>query len=238
MDHYQATARGKATIYNRPGGASWGYFESGDTVIGIATSGNYTQCFYSARSGSRSMKLGWALTSDFNNYVKSTSTINTNNLNISLSVPLFKQTDSRWSDTYIGTKTIGAVGCTTCCIAMMYSYKYGTSYPNTMRNKLSYSNNDLYWSSATGSRAISTTKDYSSLTQAVMQEIVNQLKANKPVLLGSKNSSGQHWVVITGYNGPASSFHAANFKINDPMHSRTTLSQHMSAYPTLLKIGY
>ena len=211
MDHYQATARGKATIYNRPGGASWGYFESGDTVIGIATSGNYTQCFYSARSGNRSMKLGWVLTSDFSSYVK----VANNNINLSLNVPLFKQTDSRWSGTYIGTKTIAQVGCTTTCIAMMYSYKYGTTYPNTMRNKLTYSNNDLYWSSATSSGAISGTYSYSSLTQSVMQTIVNQLKANKPVLLGSKNlSGGQHWVVITGYSGSAGSFSTASFRIH------------------------
>jgi len=183
-------------------------------------------------------KTGWVSLQYIAKVTPTPVPLPSSNLSISLNVPLFKQTDSRWSGTYIGTKTIGAVGCTTCCIAMMYSYKYGTTYPNTMRNKLSYSNNDLYWSSATGCGAISTTKDYSSLTQAVMQEIVNQLKANKPVLLGSKNSSGQHWVVITGYSGPASSFNTANFKINDPMHSRTTLSQHMSAYPTLLKIGY
>jgi len=179
-------------------------------------------------------KVGWVSMQ----YIAKVSTTTTSNVNVSLSVPLYKQTDSRWSGTYIGTKTIGAVGCTTCCIAMMYSYKYGTTYPNTMRNKLSYSNNDLYWSSATSCGAISTTKDYSSLTQAVMQEILNQLKANKPVLLGSKNSSGQHWIVITGYSGPANPFSTANFKINDPMYSRTTLSQHMSAYPTLLKICY
>ena len=182
-------------------------------------------------------KAGW-VSMQYIAKVTSTPVQPTNSVNYSLNVPLFKQTDSRWSGTYIGTKTIGQVGCTTTGIAMIYSYKYSTTYPNAMRNKLSYSNNDLYWSSAINSGAISGTYSYGSLTQSVMQTIVNQLKANKPVLLGSKNTSGQHWIVVTGYSGPASSFNTANFKINDPMHSRTTLSQHMAAYPTLLMICY
>jgi len=72
MTDFRATAKGTAIVYNRPGGTAWGSFASGDYVIGFATSGIYTQCFYTSRAGDRSMRLGWVLTSDFNSYVRGT----------------------------------------------------------------------------------------------------------------------------------------------------------------------
>ena len=67
---FRATAKGSSTVYTRPWGAAWSSFAAGDYVIGFATSGKYTQCFFTSRSGYRSMRLGWVLTSDFNRSVK------------------------------------------------------------------------------------------------------------------------------------------------------------------------
>ena len=77
MSDFRATARGKATVYNRPGGTAWDSFAAGDYVIGFAVSGNYTQCFYTSRAGDRAMRLGWVLTSDFNCLVKGTGSVAT-----------------------------------------------------------------------------------------------------------------------------------------------------------------
>jgi len=74
MADFRATARGRATVYGRPGGAAWDSFVAGDYVIGFAASGSYTQCFYTSRVGDRAMRLGWVLTTDFNSYVRGTST--------------------------------------------------------------------------------------------------------------------------------------------------------------------
>ncbi len=153
---------------------------------------------------------------------------------VKLSVPSYKQTDSRWANVKIGSsgKTIAQIGCATTAIAMIESYRSGkTIYPDAMSKKLSYSSSgSVYWPS-----------DYKAVTSSAgyLAKIYNQLKEGKPVLLGAKNSSGkQHWVVVTGYKG-ADTLSAANFIINDPgSSSRTTLQQFLSSYPTFYKYFY
>ena len=55
------------------------------------------------------------------------------------------------------------------------------------------------------------------------------------MLLGAKNiHGGQHWVVITGFDGGALS--PSGFTILDPgSSSRTNLQQFLNAYPTFYK---
>lgn len=152
---------------------------------------------------------------------------------VSLRVPSFKQTDSRWANVKIGTsgKTIAQIGCATTAIAMMESYRTGTTiYPDAMAKKLNYtSTGSVYWPS-----------NFVTVTNGsgYLSGIYQQLKQGKPVLLGAKNAYGsQHWVVITGFAG--GSLTAANFTINDPgSNSRTTLQQFLNAYPTFYKYFY
>ena len=149
---------------------------------------------------------------------------------VSLSVPNFKQTDSRWASYPIGTKggTIGTIGCATTGIAMMESYRTGTTiYPNAMANKLSYTaGGSVYWPS-----------HYTVTTSntGYLSKVYNLLKQGKPVLLGAKtNSGGQHWVVITGFAG--GSLIESNFTIHDPgSNSRINLQQFFRVYPNFYK---
>ena len=111
---------------------------------------------------------------------------------VSISVPSFKQTDSRWASYPIGTTggTIETIGCATTAIAMMESCRTGTTvYPNAMAKKLSYTaDGSVYWPSH---YTVSTSTGY-------LTAIYNLLKQGKPVLFGAKARSGrQHWVVIT-----------------------------------------
>lgn len=153
---------------------------------------------------------------------------------ISLNVPNFKQTDSRWANVTIGNsgKTIAQIGCTTTAIAMIESYRTGkTIYPDAMSKKLSYSSSgDLYWPS-----------DYQVVLSSTnyLQGIYDQLKQGKPVLFGSKTSGGkQHWVVINGYTG-GNSLTASGFTILDPgSNSKTNLQQQLNAYPVFYKYFY
>lgn len=150
---------------------------------------------------------------------------------VKLSVPSYKQTDSRWANVKIGTsgKTIGQIGCVTTAIAMIESYRSGkTIYPDEMSKKLSYSSSgSVYWP-----------KDYKVTTSSsgYLSKIYSELKAGRPVLIGAKNSKGsQHWVVVTGYNG-AETLSAENFTVNDPgSKTRTTLSRFFAVYPTFYK---
>ena len=67
---YASKATGKATTYASAGGKSYGYFESGDQVYAVGTSGSYTAVIYEAKSNSRRWKLGWAATNDYNRCCK------------------------------------------------------------------------------------------------------------------------------------------------------------------------
>ena len=153
---------------------------------------------------------------------------------VKLSVPSFKQYDSRWAKVKIGSsgKTIEQIGCATTAIAMMESFKNGSAiYPNEMAKRLSYtSSGNVYWPSHY--TVVTTKTDY-------LKKIYLKLKEGKPVLLGAKNSYGsQHWVVITGFTGGAELV-AEKFTINDPGSStRTTLKSFLNSYPTFYKYFY
>lgn len=152
---------------------------------------------------------------------------------IKLNVPSYKQTDSRWANVKISTsgKTISQIGCATTAIAMMESYRTGTTiYPDAMAQKLRYtSTGNVYWPE--NFVTVTDSANYLSRIQQLLQQ-------GKPVLLGAKNTYGsQHWVVITGFTG--GELKPTNFTINDPgSNTRTTLSQFLNAYPTFYKYFY
>lgn len=201
--------------------AKVGSLPSGTTVVVLSSSGGWSRILYSGT------KTGWVSAQ----YLASSgSGTSSGYAAVSLKVPSYSQTDSRWANVTLGSsgKTIAKIGCTTTGIAMMESYRTGTTiYPNAMAKKLKYtSSGSVYWPS-----------DYTVVTSSsgYLSKIHTLLKAGKPVLFGAKNSYGsQHWVVITGFTG--GSLSTANFTINDPgSNSRTTLSQFLSAYPTFYK---
>ena len=152
---------------------------------------------------------------------------------VSLAVPSFKQTDSRWANITVGTsgKPFSKIGCATTAIAMMESYRTGTTiYPHIMARSLRYtSGGDVYWP-----------EHYTPVTshEDYLNKIYQKLKSGKPVLFGARNLYGsQHWVVITGFAG--GELTASAFAIHDPGSStRTDLQQFLSAYPTFYKYFY
>lgn len=190
----------------------------GQTVIFLSASNGWSRVLY------HGTKTGYVSAQYLSNYYSA----------VSLSVPSFKQTDSRWKDIPIGTsgKTFAQIGCATTAVAMMESYRTGTTiYPNIMAEKLTYtSSGNLYWPS-----------HYTVVTNSsgYLSAIYSKLKQGRPVLLGMLNTYGsQHWVVITGYTG-GTSLTASGFTIHDPgTYSRTNLQQFLNAYPTFYKYFY
>lgn len=195
----------------------------GDIVIILSTSGSWSKILYDG------VKTGYVSSQ----YLSDSSNTQTYS-KISLNVPDFKQTDPRWANVKIGNsgKTIGKIGCATTGIAMMESYRTGTTiYPDAMSKKLSYnSSGSVYWPSY-----------YTVVTSKTnyLNNIYKKLKEGKPVLFGSKNSSGtQHWVVIKGYSG-GNTLTASGFTINDPgTKYRTNLQQFLNEYPNIYKYFY
>ncbi len=200
------------------------YLSSGTDVTVLSTNGSFSRILYNG------IKTGYVNS----NYLTTSSGATSNNSYkaIKLSVPSFKQTDSRWANVTLGSsgQTIGKIGCATTAIAMLESYRTGTTiYPNAMAKKLSYtSGGAVYWPS-----------HYTIITSSsgYLGKIYNLLKAGKPVLIGAKKSNGsQHYVVITGVKA-TSALTASSFYINDPgSDTRTTLNQFFSVYPNFYKM--
>ena len=207
---------GAGTSYSKIGSLS-----KGEIVIVLSTAGGWSKILY------HGTKTGYVSAQYLSSSSSSYSTI-------SLSIPNYKQTDSRWSAVKIGSsgKTIAQIGCATTAIAMMESYRTGkTIYPDAMSKQLNYTaSGSVYWPS-----------HYTTITSSsgYLSSIYNLLKQGKPVLFGAKNAYGsQHWVVITGYTG-GSTVTASGFTINDPgSNSRTTLQQFLNVYPTFYKYFY
>ncbi len=222
-----ATVTTSSTALNVRSGAGTSYsvidtVEKGDIVIILTSSGNWSKILYDG------IKTGYVNSA----YLSSSTT--TAYSKITLNVPDYKQTDSRWSNVTIGTsgKTIGKIGCATTAIAMMESYRTNTTiYPDAMSKKLSYSSTgSVYWPS-----------NYTAVTSETnyLNKIYQKLKEGKPVLFGAKKSSGtQHWVVITGFTG-GDSLAPSAFMINDPgTKYRTNLQEFINEYPIFYKYFY
>ena len=208
---------GAGTSYSRIAGLA-----NGKTVIELSTSNGWSKILFSGT------KTGYVSSK----YLTEAGTLAYPK--ISLKVPSFKQYDSRWAKVKIGSsgKTIEQIGCATTALAMIESFKSGsTVYPDAMAKKLSYTfSGNVYWPK--GYTAVTTKTDY-------LKRIYAELKGGKAVLIGSKNSyGGQHWVVITGYSG-GNSLSTANFTVNDPgSTTRTTLKAFFADYPTFYKYFY
>lgn len=190
---------------------------------------------YTNRSGYLQLKDSRSSSSSSSSKTKSTTSSGKTD---SVSLNVQKMSQDKWVDTYIGDKTIAEIGCTTTCMAMIYSYKMGKTYnPDQMVKKLRYSNNDLIWSSveSLGYKV----KSCPSNEQTMLETIYNALKQNKPVMFGAKKGSKQHWVVVKGFKGSTSKFKASDFTINDPnSSSRKTLQDFLDYRPNPYKMVY
>lgn len=193
----------------------------GTVVLLRSTDGGWSRILY------HGTKLGYVSSQ----YLSGQSSGSTGTNTVSLKVPSYKQTDSRWASYPLGTRggTIGSIGCAVTGIAMMESYRTGTTiYPDAMAKKLSFTaGGGVYWPS-----------HYTTVTTLDLSKIRSLLEQGKPVLLGGTTNSGrQHWVVITGFTG--GSLTAANFTVNDPgSNSRTTLQQYFNSFPNFYKYFY
>lgn len=256
------TSSKKVTTYKwKKKANTFGYIASGDVCYLIRgdSSSDWLQVIYPTGN---TYKMAWVKGDDIRNVIwppsssantssnSNTSSpsnrkhVVTNSNKVSLSVPAYRQYDSKWSKVKIGTKTIGQIGCTTTCIAMKYSYQTGKRVtPDQMKKKLSYSNNDILWNSVTKLGYTITSPYRKRINQSIMKKIYEQLKKGKPVIVGgipSANSSKQHWIVVTGYKGAStSSFKAADFTIIDPNNaSRKTLSSFLNYKPYVYRMIY
>ena len=214
-----ATNTGALNIRTGPGTnyTKTGSLPKGEQVIVLSADNGWSRILY------HGSKTGWVS----NQYLSTGSAY----APVSLSVPNFKQTDSRWANVTIGAsgKTMAQIGCATTAIAMIESYRAGSAVtPDAMAKKLRYTaTGSVYWPS-----------HYTAVTSSsgYLNAVYEQLRAGKPVLFGAKNhSGGQHWVVITGYRG-GSVLSPAGFTILDPgSSSRTDLQQFLNAYPNFYK---
>lgn len=214
------TNSGSLNVRSGPG-ASYSKTASlakGEVVLFLKSSSGWSRVLY------HGTKTGYVSAQYLSNYYGA----------VSLNVPNFKQTDARWAETMIAEsgKTMAQIGCATTAIAMMESFRTGTTvYPDAMSKKLSYTaSGSVYWPS--NYKAVTDSSGY-------LSGIYSRLKQGKPVLLGCRDSYGkQHWVVVTGFAG-GTSLASSSFTIHDPgTWSRTNLQQFLGAFPTFYKYFY
>ena len=200
------------------------YLSSGATVTVLSHEGAFSKILYNG------LKTGYV----HSDYLKGTSSNTVNYPKISLGVPDFKQTDSRWANVTIGSsgQTIGRIGCATTALAMTESHRTGTTiYPHTMSKKLSYtSGGAVYWPS--NYNVVTSSNGYHEIIYSV-------LKSGKPIIVGAKKANGsQHYVVVTGV-ADSNILSTSSFYINDPgSNTRTTLNQFFNNYPYFYKMLY
>lgn len=195
----------------------------GDEVIVLSASGGFSKILYNGT------KTGFVKSSYLSASKPKTKSI-------SLSVPSYKQNDSRWRSIKIGIQgdTIGSSGCTTTCLAMTESVRTKKNVtPKDMAERLTYTESGrLYWPE-------NYVVEYTT-NSTYLSSVYSVLKKGRPVIVGSKKANGsQHWVVVTGFSGNPDSPRASDFTINDPgSSSRTRLSEFISVYPGLYKLAY
>ena len=170
--------------------------------------------------------------------------IDSERINYVLDVVSYKQTDEEWGSVRLGTtasSSIAKSGCLVTSMAMLESYRNGTECkPTDMKDMLKFTSDG----SLTNWNLISdlgyTVETYNcSVTEDILMQIYVRIQAGCPVVLGSKGSSGQHYVLVTGYIGDGTSFTASNFTINDPGYSdRFYLSDHLARFSRLYKLIY
>ena len=213
-----------ATNLNVRSGASTNYkiidkLDKNDYVATLSLSNNFYKIVYEGSS------VGYVHKS----YLVDTYTYSSKSLN----VVSYKQTDSRWSSLKIGKSsyTVGKAGCLITSMSMSESYRRDiTVTPKYVVNNFSFtSSGNMYWPS---NYTTSTSSSY-------LTTIYNNLKNNKPTIIGAKKKDGSmHFVIVKGFKG-GNSLTKSNFIINDPgSNTRTTLNDFMNIYPNFYKIAY
>lgn len=211
------TASGSLNVRSGPGASysKTAALSKGEVVLFLRASSGWSRVLY------HGTKTGYVSAQYLSNYHAA----------VSLKVPSFKQMDARWAETPIAEsgKTMAQIGCATTAIAMMESFRTGTTiYPDTMADRLTYTaSGSVYWPS-----------HYKAVTESsgYLNGIYSRLRQGRPVLLGCRDAYGkQHWVLVTGFTGGID-LTPSGFTIHDPgTWSRTNLQQFLSAFPTFYK---
>ncbi len=216
------TSYGRLNVRNSPAGTIINSLASGSKVAVIDEIKGWSKVVYNGNS------TGYVSSQ----YLKPISSSSTKYKSINLSIPDFKQTDSRWSDRKIGSTkyTIGQIGCTTTALAMSETYRTGKIiYPDKMEDMLTYSSTGiLYWPSN-----YTNTTDFKNY----LTRIYSLLEQGKPVIIGAKKADlSQHWVIVTGCK-ETDYLKPTDFIINDPGSTdRKNLGHFFSTYHYLHRI--
>ena len=139
-------------------------------------------------------------------------------------LPIYLQNDPRWQDELIGgsQQTLGAVGCTVCCVSMALAH-YGIDLPPPQLNELLKANNGytsqgwLKWQ--TVSQLTHSQIDFTISNQPTTALIDAALQLGQPVIAKIRlYGIFPHWVLIVGKNG-------TDYLVKDPLGDGKSLSK-------------
>jgi Peptidase C39 family len=139
-------------------------------------------------------------------------------------IPIYLQNDPRWKNELIGgsQQTLGAVGCTVCCVSMALAH-YGIDLPPPQLNELLKANNGytsqgwLKWQ--TVSQLTHAQINFTIPAQPKTAVIDAALQLGQPIIAKILlYGIFPHWVLIVGKNGP-------DYLIKDPLGDGKSLTQ-------------
>lgn len=139
-------------------------------------------------------------------------------------IPIYLQNDPRWQNELIGgsQQTLGAVGCTVCCVSMALAH-YGIDLPPPQLNELLKANNGytskgwLKWQ--TVSQLTHSQIDFTISNQPTTAMIDAALQLDQPVIAKIRlYDIFPHWVLIVGKNG-------ADYLVKDPLGDGKSFSK-------------
>jgi len=195
------SARATITTYRRASTTnSFGSISKGDTVLFIATSGNYVQVLYPISGG---YKLGWVTKANYDSYiaaVATTPTANTTTVNSKVTTTLdrlIKGTESlkrgnssksikdgsNWGDWQKGTYGIQCKAFATAVFYHLFGYDIGP-YPNSAKHTISIN-------------PAKTSVIFSIKRPGTQNDLANKLKAAKPGdFIQMNKSTSQHSMIV------------------------------------------
>ena len=157
------------------------------------------------------------------------------NVGAATSTPYYnwKQYDSQWSGNYIGTKTIGAIGCAATSVAMLIvqagfrsesNFDPGT-FVSEMKAVGGFSNNDIYWgkvSQISGCSGFTYVGNYSlpGTASGNVSKIKEKVDAGYSVVVSVKG--GGHYVAVRSAS-------SSSVTMMDPASTNTDLYGYYSA---------
>ena len=235
-------------IHKRPTGAEHYTASSiwqNDLIYTVAKEGDFVQIIYPVTSG---YKMAWITALDYSNYIANRPVGPDNGtgeakerVRLQLEVPYLS------TEVLVRTDGVGRAPdiehddkCLFAAVAMKYAYHKQIDITPAALQKESFMRYVELFPEGMKELGYEYLNYYSPMQNSTFNQICISLSYDKPVIVGAEGSRGEHWVIVTGYDGvPTGEFSANEFSIHDPEDgNKKTLDQFLAGKTRITKIVF